>query len=196
MIAAVTAHGPSAYWYATRGAGATTLVLLTASVVLGIGEERGWRPAGSPRYVIAALHRTISMLAMTMLAVHIVTTILDPFPKIGIGAAFIPFATNYRPLWMGFGAVASDLLIALIVTSLLRRRLGFGAWRAVHWAAYACWPVAVAHGLGIGGADTRTGWVLAVTGAGVLAVASAVAWRATVTHADTEARRRVPERVR
>jgi sulfoxide reductase heme-binding subunit YedZ len=160
-------------WYATRGAGVTTMLLLTASVVLGIGEERGWRPAKAPRYAIAALHRTISMLALVMLAVHIVTTIADPFPKIGIGAAFIPFATNYRPLWMGLGTVASDLLLALIITSLLRRRLGYGAWRAVHWAAYACWPVAILHGLGTG-SDTKSSWMLALTLASVAAVLVAV----------------------
>ena len=169
----MTAHGPTAMWYATRGAGATTMLLLTASVVLGIGEERGWRPVKAPRYAIAALHRTISMLALVMLVVHIVTTIADPFPKIGIAAAFIPFATNYRPLWMGLGTVASDLLLALIITSLLRRRLGYGAWRAVHWAAYACWPVAILHGLGTG-SDTKSTWMLALTLASVAAVLVAV----------------------
>jgi methionine sulfoxide reductase heme-binding subunit len=173
MIAAVAAHGPSPLWYATRGAGATTMVLLTASVVLGIGEERGWRPAKAPRYAVAALHRTISMLALVMLVVHIVTTIADPFPKIGIAAAFIPFATDYRPLWMGLGTVASDLLIALIITSVLRRRLGYRAWRAVHWAAYACWPVAILHGLGTG-SDTKATWMLALTLASVAAVVMAV----------------------
>jgi len=169
----MTAHGPTAMWYATRGAGASTMLLLTASVVLGIGEERGWRPAKTPRYAVAALHRTLSMLALVMLVVHIVTTIADPFPKIGIGAAFIPFATNYRPLWMGLGTVASDLLIALIITSLLRRRLGYRAWRGVHWAAYACWPVAILHGLGTG-SDTKSSWMLALTLASVAAVLVAV----------------------
>lgn len=165
----MNAHGPTALWYVTRGAGATTMLLLTASVVLGIGEERGWRVAGSPRYAVAALHRTISMLAMSMLAVHIATTILDPFPKIGVAAAFVPFATNYRPLWMGFGAVAADLLVALIITSVMRRRLGYRAWRAVHWAAYVSWPVAILHGLGTG-SDTRATWMLALTLASVAAV--------------------------
>jgi sulfoxide reductase heme-binding subunit YedZ len=169
----MTAHGPSAMWYATRGAGATTMVLLTASVVLGIVEERGWRPAGASRYAMAALHRTISMLALALLAVHIVTTITDPFPKIGVGAAFIPFATNYRPLWMGMGALASDLLIAVIITSLVRRRLGYRAWRGVHWAAYACWPIAILHGLGTG-SDTKATWMLALTLASVAAVLIAV----------------------
>jgi methionine sulfoxide reductase heme-binding subunit len=183
----MSAHGPTALWYATRGAGTTTMLLLTASVVLGIGEERGWRPAKTPRYAVAALHRTISMLALTMLVVHIVTTIADPFPKIGIGAAFIPFATNYRPLWMGLGTVASDLLIALIITSLLRRRLGYRAWRAVHWAAYACWPVAILHGIGTG-SDTKATWMLALTVASIAAVLLAVLARVARSGTNSNAR--------
>jgi Ferric reductase like transmembrane component len=187
VIAAAAAHGPSALWYATRGAGATTTVLLTASVVLGIGEERGWRPAGSPRFAVAALHRTISMLAMAMLALHIVTTLLDPFPKIAVLAAFVPFATDYRPLWMGFGALASDLLIAITVTSLLRRRLGYRAWRGVHWAAYACWPVAILHGLGTG-SDTKATWMLVLTLGAVAAVVVALLARVARTGTPAQAR--------
>ena len=143
MIAAA-AHGPSALWYATRGAGAMTLVLLTASVVLGVGEVRRWRPAGAPRFAVASLHRTISLLAVVLLVVHIATTLLDVFPHIAVANAAVPFATDYRPLWMGLGTIASDLMLALVVTSLVRRRMGYRAWRGLHWLAYACWPVALA----------------------------------------------------
>jgi predicted outer membrane lipoprotein len=55
--------------------------------------------------------------------------------------------------------LALDLLVALVATSLLRARPGYGAGRIVHWAAYACWPVALLHGLGTG-SDTKMGWVL------------------------------------
>ena len=120
-----------------------TLLLLTASVVLGIGEVRAWRPAGTPRFAVAAMHRTVSLLAVALLAVHIVTTLLDPFPPIGAVNAVVPFQTDYRPLWLGLGTVASDLLVALAVTSLVRRRLGYRVWRGLHWLAYACWPVAL-----------------------------------------------------
>jgi hypothetical protein len=167
MIAA--AHGPSALWYATRGTGAIALVLLTASVVLGIGEVRAWRPAGTPRFAIAAMHRTVSLLAVALLAVHVVTTLLDPFPHIGALNAVVPFQTTYRPLWLGLGTIASDLLLALVVTSLVRRRLGYRVWRGVHWFAYACWPVALLHGIGAG-SDTKTAWMLALTLACVGAV--------------------------
>jgi len=177
VIAAVTGgHGPSALWYATRGTGAVTLLLLTASVVLGVGEQRAWRPVGTSRFAIAAMHQTLSLLAVAVLVVHIVTTLLDPFPHIGLLTALVPFATPYRPLWTGLGTVGSDLLLALVVTSLVRRRLGYRAWRGVHWLAYACWPVAVLHGLGTG-SDTRATWMLALTAVCVAAVAVAVAAR-------------------
>lgn len=176
MIAAAAAHGPSGLWYATRGAGAMTLVLLTASVVLGIGEVRRWQPAAAPRFAIAALHRTISLLALVLLAVHIVTTLLDPFPHIGVLNAGVPFMTDYRPLWVGMGTLASDILVALVLTSLVRRRLGYRAWRGLHWLAYACWPVALLHGLGAG-SDTKTTWLLVLTLGCVAAVVVALGSR-------------------
>jgi DMSO/TMAO reductase YedYZ heme-binding membrane subunit len=158
----MSAHGPSALWYATRGTGAIALVLLTASVVLGIGEFRGWRPAGAPRFAVAALHRTVSLLAVAFLAVHVATTLLDPFPRIGALNALVPFQTTYRPLWLGLGTVAADLLVAVAVTSVVRRRLGYGVWRGVHWLAYVSWPVALMHGIGAG-SDTKSAWMLALT---------------------------------
>ena len=51
--------------------------------------------------------------------------------------------------------MASDLLLALTVTSLLRSRISYRAWRVLHWTAYACWPVALAHGLGTGTDTSR-----------------------------------------
>ncbi len=172
----MTGHGPSALWYATRGTGAMTLLLLTASVVLGIGEVRAWRPGGAPRFTIAAMHRTVSLLAVALLVVHIGTTLLDPFPPIGALNAIVPFQTDYRPLWLGLGTIASDLLVALALTSLVRRRLGYRAWRGVHWLAYGCWPVALVHGIGAG-SDTRSTWMLALTVACVMAVLLALAGR-------------------
>jgi sulfoxide reductase heme-binding subunit YedZ len=175
MIVAA-AHGPSPLWYATRGAGAMTLVLLTVSVVLGIAEFRRWQPARSPHFAIAAMHRWVSLVALALLAVHVVTTLLDPFPRIGVLNAGIPFMTSYRPLWVGFGTLASDLLVAVVLTSLARRRLGYRAWRGVHWLAYACWPVALLHGLGAG-SDTKTTWMLVLTAACVVAVVAALGGR-------------------
>jgi sulfoxide reductase heme-binding subunit YedZ len=107
---------------------------------------------------------------------HVLTTISDPYASISVVSAVIPFSSPYRRIWLGLGAVAFDLLLAVLVTSLLRVRVGLRAWRLVHWAGYLCWPVALIHGLGTG-TDGAARWVLAVTAACALAVAAAGAWR-------------------
>jgi methionine sulfoxide reductase heme-binding subunit len=170
----IAAAGPSAYWYLTRGAGAVSLILLTGSVVLGLlGSLRFALAPRWPRFTIDMLHRDISLLAVAVLAVHIITSVLDSFAPVKLTDAVIPFVSQYRPLWVGLGALAFDLVLALVITSLVRRRLGYQRWRAVHWFAYACWPVAVLHGLGTG-SDTKIWWMLVLTAACVAAVLAAV----------------------
>jgi methionine sulfoxide reductase heme-binding subunit len=182
--------GPSAYWYLARGTGAVSLVLLTASVVLGIlGSIRFAAAPRWPRFAIDSLHRDVSLLVLVVLVAHIITSVLDSFAPIRLIDAAIPFTSAYRPLWLGLGALSFDLLIALVVTSLLRRRLGYRAWRAIHWLAYASWPVAVFHGLGTG-SDTKVWWMLALTAACVAAVLIAV-WVRIGSEAEEEERRGV-----
>jgi hypothetical protein len=168
--------GPSAYWYLSRGTGVVSLLLLTAIVVLGVlGPLRVAAPRW-PRFAIDGLHRDLSLLVMAVLVVHIATSVLDGFAPIRWLDAVIPLASRYRPLWLGLGALSFDLLLALVITSLVRRRLGYRAWRAIHWAAYASWPVAVLHGLGTG-TDAVAKWNLLLTVVCLAAVLIAVAVR-------------------
>ncbi len=185
----IAAAGPSALWYLTRGTGLVALLLLTASVVLGIVQVRRWSPPGAPRFMVVTLHRSVSLLVVVLVCVHVLTAVLDRFAPIRLVDAVVPFTGAYRPLWLGLGALAFDLLIALTLTSLLRRRLGLRAWRSVHWLAYVCWPVALVHGWGTG-SDAQTAWMLAVTLACAGAVLASVAWRAaTAGPAHVRARR-------
>jgi sulfoxide reductase heme-binding subunit YedZ len=169
-----------ALWYFTRGTGALSLVLLTASVVLGIVDVKRWSAWHVPRFVVDGLHRTVSLLVVAFVAIHVVTAVLDSFAPLKLADAVIPFAAAYRPFWVGLGAIGFDLLLALVVTSLLRARLGTRAWRRVHWLAYGCWPVALLHGLGTG-SDIRPGWMLWLSVGCAAAVAAAVVARAAST---------------
>ncbi len=174
MSLPLAAAGPSAYWYLTRGTGAVALVLLSASVVLGVlGSVRFAVAPRWPRFAIDTLHRDVSLMVLALLAVHILTSVLDSFAPIALTDAVVPFAGRYRPLWLGLGALSFDILLALTITSLLRRRVGYRRWRLVHWLAYASWPVAVLHGLGTG-SDTKVWWMLALTGVCVGAVTIAM----------------------
>ena len=168
-------HGPG-LWYATRATGLVTLLLLTVSVLLGILTAGRFATRRWPRFLSQGLHRNISLLVLVFLALHVGTTVVDAYTSIPLTAAFIPFASSYKTAWLGLGAVALDMLIALVATSLLRPRIGHRAWRRVHWLAYACWPVAVTHGLGIG-TDRNATWVFVLTMACALAVSAVAAWR-------------------
>jgi sulfoxide reductase heme-binding subunit YedZ len=180
-MVAVATTGPSVYWYLARGTGAVALVLLTVSVVLGVlGTLRFAVAPRWPRFAIDTLHRDVSLLVIVLLVVHILTSVLDSFAPIRLTDSVIPFISSYRPLWMGLGALAFDMLLALVVTSLLRRRVGYRGWRLVHWLAYASWPVAVLHGLGTG-SDTKVWWMLALTAACVAAVTVATLVRISRT---------------
>jgi predicted ferric reductase len=171
----------SVLWYATRGAGAVSLVLLTSVVVLGILSALRWRAKAWPRFLTTGLHRNLALLSVLFLGLHIVTAVVDPFTSLGWKAALVPFSSSYRPFWLGLGVVALDLLLALVITSLARRVIGHRSWRFVHWLAYACWPIAVVHGLGTG-SDTTQAWMLALdfvcVGAVLVAITGRVARRA------------------
>jgi sulfoxide reductase heme-binding subunit YedZ len=173
-LAFASTFSPTAYWYLARATGVVSLVLLTTSVVLGVlGPLRFTVPGRWPRFAIDTLHRDVSLLVLAVLAIHIATSVLDAFAPISWLASVVPFVSAYRPLWLGLGALAFDLLIALVVTSMLRRRLGYRSWRAIHWLAYASWPVAVLHGLGTG-SDVKAWWSLLITIACMGAVLAAV----------------------
>ena len=170
------AAGPSAYWYATRGAGIVALLLLTASLAMGVVDLSRWQSERWPRFTVDGVHRTISLLALGVVVVHVLTTVLDSFTQISLRDAVLPFASSYRPIWVGAGALAFDLLIALSLTSVLRRHIGHRTWRFVHWSAYACWPLALLHGLGTG-SDATVPWMLAISAGCLVIVLGAVGWR-------------------
>lgn len=165
-----------ALWFATRATGVIALLMLTASMVLGILTSTRFTRPTLPRFVTMGLHRNVSLLVLVFLGLHIATSVADSYAPVGWLDAVLPFAGTYRPLWLGLGAISFDLLLALTATSLLRTRIGYPVWRWLHWVSYACWPTAVVHGVGTG-SDTKLPLVLALTGGCVLAVLSALWYR-------------------
>jgi methionine sulfoxide reductase heme-binding subunit len=188
MSDALAAAGPSAYWYLTRSSGAVALVLLTLALVLGIVDVRRWSTETWPRFVVDSLHRNVSLLALAFLGLHILTAVLDSFAPISLVNAVIPFTGSYRPFWLGLGALSFDLMLAVILTSLLRRRMGHGAWRATHWLSYASWPIALLHGFGTG-SDVKSTWMLAISIGCLVAAMGAVLVRIAAGWPDQLGRR-------
>lgn len=159
---------PRLLWWVDRSAGLVSLALLT--VVLALGILSVGRPPRLPvwRAVVQAVHRELPLVAVLLLAVHIGTAVADPHVGLRLRDAFVPFGAAWQPFWVGLGALAVDLIVVLVVTSLVRTRLDPRAWHALHVLAYAIWPLAVGHALAIGtDAEALTlRWV----GAGCVAV--------------------------
>ncbi len=163
-------------WYTTRGAGAVSLLLLSAVVVLGILSVLRVQSTGWPRFLTVGLHRNLALMTLVFLALHIVTAVVDPFTHLGWLTAVIPFSSYYRTFWLGLGTIAFELLLAIVLTSLVRGFIGQAAWRLVHWLTYISWPVAVLHGVGTG-TDAWSAWLFALQAICVLAVLGAVGYR-------------------
>jgi methionine sulfoxide reductase heme-binding subunit len=189
MSMAAAAAGSQGLWYVSRASGLVLLVLFSVVIVLGVATRLGSASKRWPRFVSAELHRTLALFSVAFLALHVVTAILDPFVSIGWAATVLPFSSSYRTLAIGLGTLAVDLGGAVLVTSLLRRRMGFGAWRAVHWLAYLAWPVAFVHSLTAGN-DLGIWWVALIEWGSAATVATAVLARliATIRHTAPAAR--------
>jgi methionine sulfoxide reductase heme-binding subunit len=169
-------------WYIDRGSGLAALFLLTTSVVLGVISVTRVHSERWPRFAIADLHRNLALLALAFGAVHVVTSVVDSFVPITLTDAFIPFVASYKPIWLALGTIAGDLMLAVLITTALRRRLGFQAWRSVHMLSYGCWGAGVVHSIGIGSDARSAVWGVMIVAACIGAVGGALVQRtATVS---------------
>jgi predicted ferric reductase len=173
-----------ALWAFGRASGVIALILFTVSVLLGITNRSGRPLPGMPRFSVALVHRNVALLASVFLLLHVGTLILDPFSKLTLTDVVIPFVGSFKPLWQGLGTVAFDLVIAIVVTGLLRRRIGARAFRFVHWFTYLMWPVAMLHSIGNGTNGTSGWFILGAVAASVLVLA-AVIWRLSARFDET-----------
>ena len=174
-------HGPT-LWYANRATGVVLVVLLTLATAIGVLSTARAGSSRWPRFATQALHRNVSLLAMTLLGLHIVSAVVDTYVDIRWYDAVVPFVADYRRMWLGLGTVSFDLLLAVVLTSLVRERLNHLRWRIIHLASYVAWVIGVVHGIGIG-TDAFTVWGMSVNAVCVGVVAAfAVLRLGTLVH--------------
>ena len=160
-------------WFLGRGTGVVLLALFTATTVLGVlSTRRAFHPLW-PRFVTQELHRALSGVSVVVLGGHVAAAVVDEYVDIRWWQAILPFGATYKPVYLSLGALALDLLVLVVLTSLVRGRLPERTWRVVHRAAYASWAVAVVHGVGMG-TDAVSAWFvwLTVTCVALVAVAT------------------------
>jgi sulfoxide reductase heme-binding subunit YedZ len=174
-------------WYLSRASGLVGFVLLSGTLILGMLNAGRAATRVMPSFVRARLHRTVSLVMVVAVTVHVVTAVAETYVDIGWRSLLVPLSSSYDRVWVGLGTFAFDLLVVLAATSWLRSRIPQRWWRLVHWTAYAMWPVAAVHAIGTTTSDTTA--VYAVTGACLSAVAGVAVWRFTRPSLDGQRRR-------
>ena len=176
MSTAAVIAGSQGLWLVSRASGLALLILFSVVTVLGVAGRLGSAPRWLGRLAVTEVHRTLALFSVAFLGLHVVTALLDPYVSIGWAATVLPFLSGYRTLAIGLGTLAVVAFGAVLITSLARARLGYRAWRAVHWLAYLAWPVAFLHSLTAGN-DLGIWWVALIEWSCALAAGTAVAAR-------------------
>ncbi len=149
-------------WDVARAGGFTAYILLTLAVVVGLALSTQFQsPSRWPRLINSELHNFLTLLSTIFLGVHVLAVIIDPFTHFGLNEILIPLASHYRPEWMALGIVGLYLGIAIGISTLLRKRIGYKWWRRLHVLTLGIFALATIHGLGTG-SDTQTWWALGI----------------------------------
>lgn len=167
-----------ALWALGRGTGAVALILFTVSVSLGIIARSGRPLPRIGRFGAAQVHGTAALTATGLIIVHVASLTVDPYAQLHLVDSVVPFLGSYRPVWLGLGTLAVDLLAVITAVSLLRHRVGPRVFHAVHLSTYVMWPLAMLHAVGTG-TDAGAAWLNVVAVASTACVAAATAWRLT-----------------
>ena len=163
-------------WYTTRATGLVALVLFTVVVCLGafVSNRVGGTNVG--RFELNELHRSVSMVAVAFLVLHILTTVLDSYVPTGWLSAVIPMTSSYKRFDVALGAVAFDLILAVWASSLMKARIANGSWRFIHWFSWLAVVAAIVHGF-LTGTDARSDIGLAVVISCASVVVATALWR-------------------
>jgi len=163
-------------WYTTRATGIVALLLLTLVVALGalVSNRIGGTFVG--RFELNELHRSVSMVAMLFLFMHILTTVVDSYVSTGIISAFVPMTSAYKTIPIAIGAVGFDLLLSVWISSLLKVRIKNESWRFIHWFSWLAYTSAIVHAY-MAGTDTHDEAGLLVVAGSAGLVLNVALWR-------------------
>lgn len=170
----------TAVWYAARAGGLLAYLLISASVCLGLLMAGKARLQRWPRFALEDVHRFLGILAGVFVAIHGLALLLDSFVPFSLSQVLVPGTSSYRPLAVGLGVVAAELLAALAVTNHFRRRIPHGVWRRLHMLNFVVWALALVHGL-TAGTDATTPWALALYAGSAWLVLTLLFYRVSVS---------------
>ncbi|MDO8562443.1 MAG: ferric reductase-like transmembrane domain-containing protein [Candidatus Limnocylindria bacterium] len=141
---------PHFFWYLSRASGMLAYLILCASVILGLRVRTRTLGKVGVSWGAFDLHQVASLAGLGALALHILSLLGDKWFAFSLRDLLVPFASPYRPVPTALGVIALYLLVAVLASSYLRKRLSLGVWRGIHMLSFVAFGLALFHGLGAG----------------------------------------------
>jgi len=163
-------------WYVDRAAGITALLLLTASVCLGIALAGRARSKRWPAFAIEDMHRYLGLLTGAFIGIHGLAILLDSYVPYSLTQVLVPGTAPSRTMAVAAGVVSAELLAAIAVTNRFGKRLSYSFWRKAHYLNFAVWILALGHGIAAG-TDSDQTWAVFLYASCAAAVAGLLGWR-------------------
>lgn len=140
------------WWFVTRSSGIVAWVMLALSVLWGLAASTAiLQDRRKPGWLLD-LHSWLGGLSLSFTVIHLIALAGDDYVDFGLKEILIPFTSEWRPVAVTLGVISFYLLVAIQLTSLMRRRLPKTLWRAVHFGAFGLFVVAGLHA-GFAGTD-------------------------------------------
>lgn len=173
LVALDPGHLP---WIVSRATGIVAFGLLTGSMLLGLGMTTRLAQRVLPKSAAYEIHAFVSVLTLLFVFIHAGALLFDGFIGFGARSILIPFTSAYRPMATGIGVVAAWALVAVTLSTWLRPRLSYRAWRRVHYLSFGVWAAGLVHGV-LAGTDTTNALVAQLYWSGAAAVAGLLTYR-------------------
>lgn len=146
-------------WYLTRATAVASYVTLSLSVALGVLQSIARASRERLSWIIDESHTVLATLTGVLIAGHLVALYFDPFLPFSLLNLLAPINEPYKPLGVTFGVFALYSMVALLLSSWLRRRMSYTFWRGVHYFSFIAFALVTAHGW-IAGSDSHQPWML------------------------------------
>jgi hypothetical protein len=154
------------FWYLSRASGITAYVLLTLAVVMGIVMSSRLAGRLGSKATVFDLHQHASLLAFITSAVHAAALLGDSYYAFSAESLAVPLASPFRPWAVAVGTIGFYALAAVTLSFYLRRRIGYTAWRRLHYLTFGAFLLVTVHGL-TAGTDTAARVIYVVSTAGI-----------------------------
>lgn len=145
-------------WYVSRAAGLIAGAALVILLLSGIGSVTGHFFRFLEPLTAWATHRALGIVFLVAVLVHITALYFDTFVPFGLKDLFVPFASDYQPLYVALGIGAFYLAAAVVLSSLLWVEKKPRAWKLIHLLSYPVMLLVFLHALYVG-TDLSSGFL-------------------------------------